>query len=97
MYSLNGIVLGHKNIKVVNHVQLNDDGNFALDYVADIYIFKPEVGNLLSGISLFFFLFKGFQWFICSNFKIYFYNLIKFLRFTFNIRFDSAQFLLVLN
>lgn len=46
---LKGIILGHKNIKVVNHVQLSDDGNFALDYVADIYIFKPEVGNHLSG------------------------------------------------
>ncbi|XP_014271403.1 DNA-directed RNA polymerase I subunit RPA43 [Halyomorpha halys] len=46
---LRGIILGHKNIKVINHVQLNDDGNFVLDYVADIYIFKPEVGNHLSG------------------------------------------------
>ena len=49
MFRLKGIILGHKNIKVVNNVQLTDDGNFGLDYVADIYIFKPEVGKLLSG------------------------------------------------
>lgn len=47
---LQGIILSHKNVKIIDSVQLNDDGNYRLHYIADTYIFKPSNGSLLTGV-----------------------------------------------
>ncbi|XP_024083931.1 eukaryotic translation initiation factor 5B [Cimex lectularius] len=46
---LDGIILSHKNIKLISCVHFNDEGKFKIDYQADIYIFKPSVGSILTG------------------------------------------------
>ncbi|KAK9500394.1 hypothetical protein O3M35_001671 [Rhynocoris fuscipes] len=46
---LGGILLSHKNVKINSSVEMNDEGQINLDYVADIYYFKPQIGSILEG------------------------------------------------
>ncbi|KAF6201268.1 hypothetical protein GE061_005715 [Apolygus lucorum] len=48
---LQGVVLAHKNVKIVaESVVLSDSRSFPLEYVADIYVFKPKIGSKLTGV-----------------------------------------------
>uniref|UniRef100_A0A0A9ZD88 DNA-directed RNA polymerase I subunit RPA43 n=1 Tax=Lygus hesperus TaxID=30085 RepID=A0A0A9ZD88_LYGHE len=48
---LQGVILAHKNVKIVaESVVLSDSRSFPLEYVADIYVFKPKIGSKLIGV-----------------------------------------------
>ncbi|RZF33040.1 hypothetical protein LSTR_LSTR016041, partial [Laodelphax striatellus] len=46
---LSGIILSHQKIKVNPQFTVQDDGSNKLLYIADIYVFRPEVGSVLTG------------------------------------------------
>lgn len=46
---LGGIILSYKNVKINSSVEMNDEEHFILDYVADVYLFTPQIGSTLTG------------------------------------------------
>lgn len=52
MCSLNGIVLGYENVRLLSDVgELNYDNCFVhVNVLADFYIFRPTVGSQLHGV-----------------------------------------------
>ncbi|BES99904.1 Twist neighbor [Nesidiocoris tenuis] len=48
---LGGVVLAHKNIKIItSSIRLSDNRLFPVGYVADVFIFTPTVGKILTGV-----------------------------------------------
>ncbi|KAL1116992.1 hypothetical protein AAG570_004320 [Ranatra chinensis] len=47
---LDGIILSYRNVKIMDSVQLVDNGNFSLECFADVYVFRPSLGSVLKGI-----------------------------------------------
>lgn len=49
-FRLCGIILSFKNVKVQT-IAKDDPGNcmIPVNYIADVYIFKPEIGSILKG------------------------------------------------
>ncbi|KAG8291838.1 hypothetical protein J6590_051743 [Homalodisca vitripennis] len=51
LYRLDGIILSFKSVQVTT-ISEDNPGNIQIpvDYVADVYVFKPIVGSVLTGI-----------------------------------------------
>lgn len=47
--TLNGIILNYKDVKIPEYLPINEDGTFSVDITADVYVFKPRIGNVLKG------------------------------------------------
>ncbi|XP_039287288.1 DNA-directed RNA polymerase I subunit RPA43-like [Nilaparvata lugens] len=47
---LSGIILSHQKIKVNPEFNVEGDGTNKLLYIADIYVFRPKIGSVLTGV-----------------------------------------------